>query len=516
MEHPEKKQAKAPRARHFSRRIWALVLALIAAALAVAFVLLLPAIKQRYPIIAGINLKANLPYRSLGAGVAQELDTITVSHSADGEHYTLRYRDGQLTLLGEDEEQIVNESYTAAILEAATEYAVEDTVTEDAAEVSEYLADMGLAPAQITVLVRYTDGQEHTLELGYTVPGTTYHYYRWSGDAGIYMCDIGTYEAFEYTAQMLLPVEQPTLVPALINQVTLRTQQAGEMVFGFAADGTEATLGTLREPYHYPMDAEATQNLLSAIQNFRMGTKIGAVTAENRATYGFDEPALVLDVHQQEGLFSQVDDTGALTTIVTPETTIRLTLGSMDGSYFYYCEYAGVCYRVSSFLVASLVAATPEAYLSRTPADMGDAPIASITVQLGDGALDVRATYTERVLENNQIETDNQGNTIYDISVTANGLPITEDAFTALVNRLAQMTVAGNAENRVAPVDTPRWQLTITTTSGNSRTLAAYPLDAFSDVLMVDGVVVHTMNAEAMQIALAELYMTAKLTTPLA
>lgn len=35
------------------------------------------------------------------------------------------------------------------------------------------------------------------------MPDTTYHYYRWSGDSGVYMCDSGTYEAFEYTAQML-------------------------------------------------------------------------------------------------------------------------------------------------------------------------------------------------------------------------------------------------------------------------------------------------------------------------
>ena len=508
------KRTKPARAGRMSRRAWMLILTLCAAALAVAFVLLLPAIKARFPAKDGLDQKATLNYQSLGTEDSAALERITVTHSADGETYTLLHRDGQLYLDGVGEAQIVNESYTEAILTAATQYAVEDTVTKDASEVQDYLTDMGLAPPQITVQAIYADGTADTLSLGALVPGTTYHYYRWSGDPGVYMCDAGTYEAFEYTALMLLPVEQPILAPALMDRVSMRTQDAGLMDFSFVADGTDSYLGTIREPYHYPMDSQATSSLLTAIQNFRLGTKIGAVTAENRAEYGFDQPSLVLDVHQQEGLFTQVDTEGALQTITSPEQTIRFTLGKMDGEYFYFCEYAGECFRVSSFLVQSLVAATPQQYVSRTPADMGSASIASITAQLGNGALDVRATYTERVLENNQIETDAQGNTVYDVNVTVNGLTITTDSFDALVLRLRQMTVAGTVSSTEVPTGTPRWQMTITTSGGTARTLAAYPLDAFSDVLVVDGVVMHSMNAEALQIALAELYPTAKATTP--
>lgn len=514
MEHPDIKQPKPARKGRVSRRAWLLLLTLCAVVLAVAFVLLLPAIQARFPAMEGLGQKAALHYRSLGTGDTAALESITVTHNADGETYTLRYRDGQLYLDGVGEAQIVNESYTEAILKAATDYAVEDTVTEDVAEVQPYLADMGLAPAQITVQAAYAGGKTETLSLGALVPDTTYHYYRWSGAPGVYMCDAGTYEAFEYTALMLLPVEQPILAPALMDRVSMRTQGAGLIAFSFVADGTDSYLGTMREPYHYPMDSEATKSLLTAIQNFRLGTKIGAVTAENRTQYGFDQPSLVLDVHQQEGLFSQVDETGVLKTVTSPEQTIRFMLGKKDGEYFYFCEYAGECFRVSSFLVQTLVAATPQQYLSRTPADLGSASIASITVQLGNGALDVRATYTERVLANNQIETDSQGNTRYDVNVTVNGTPITTDSFDALVLRLKQMTVAGAVSNRDVPTGTPRWQMTITTTGGTARTLAAYPLDAFSDVLVVDGVAMHAMNAEAIQIALAELYPTAKATTP--
>ena len=47
-----------------------------------------------------------------------------------------------------------------------------------------------------------------------------------------------------------------------------------------------------------------------------------------------------------------------------------------------------------------------------------------------------------------------------------------------------------------------------------TRTLAAYPKDTFSDVLTVDGVAMHYLNAEAIQIALGELYPVAARITP--
>lgn len=514
MEHPEKKGNKLPRERRISRRTRWMILIGGAVAVAAAFVLLLPTIKARFPTQFAESVQADLTFRTLATGDVNVLDSITVTHT-DGEKYTLLYRDQNLYLQGKDgDSDLVNEGYTDEIVQAATDIAVEDTVTENVSEVSGYLKDMGLEPPQITVKVVYANGKEVELQLGAQVPDTTYHYYRWSGDTGVYMCDSGIYEAFEYTAHMLMPVEQPELVPALIDRLTIDTQTGGTMECTFVADGTDAYLGTLKQPYTYPMDSEATTALLNALKNFRLGTKLGPVTADNRAQYGLDTPTSVVDVHQQKGLNSKIDAQGVLQSYQTEEQTIHLKFGAKDGEYFYFCEYSGVCYRVSSFLVTTLINADPEKYLSRAPADMGSANIASLAVQLGNGALDVRATYNEHVQANNQIETDQDGNTVYDVTVTVNGTAISTDAFDSLVSRLKQMTVSGRLSTADPPTGTPRWQMTITTTGGATRTLAAYPMDAFSDVLVVDGVAMHYLNAEAIQIALAELYPAAKLTTP--
>ena len=107
MEHPDIKQPNPARKGRVSRRAWLLLLTLCAVVLAVAFVLLLPAIQARFPAMEGLGQKAALHYRSLGTGDTAALESITVTHNADGETYTLRYRDGQLYLDGVGDDDIV-------------------------------------------------------------------------------------------------------------------------------------------------------------------------------------------------------------------------------------------------------------------------------------------------------------------------------------------------------------------------------------------------------------------------
>ena len=99
-------------------------------------------------------------------------------------------------------------SYThLAMLKAVTQLVMPGVVAEDEAEVAGHLADMGLDTPRATAQVRYQDGTEMTLELGGDVPTTSYSYFRWSGDDGVYMCDSGLTDALLTTATRLLPVE---------------------------------------------------------------------------------------------------------------------------------------------------------------------------------------------------------------------------------------------------------------------------------------------------------------------
>lgn len=476
----------------------------VALALALLLVLLLPHFTTRFP---GRSTHPVAPATSqvLHTGDLDSLTSITVTHR-EGETYTLLYQNECLFLKREGgAPAMIDEAYTDTLLKAATTIAVEDTVTTDLEEVQAHLGDMGLNPAAITVKVRYGDSQEETLHFGHQAPGSTHYYYRWSGADGLYMCDRSLYEAFEYTAAMLLPVDQPLLQKNLIDTISIWPQGQEAIVVSVTPTGGEGVYGMLQSPFAYPLDSTATDSLLTAAASFRLGTKQGPVTAENREDYGFNDPLAIILIHQQEGAYSEVDETGALVTHTLAEQSLSIVLGREEGDFFYTCEYEGECYLVSRFLVAALANASPDSLITRHPADMGSLMVATIQVQYGGTVLDIRQQRTEQVLENNQLATDSQGNTLYDISATCNGEPMEADAFAALVNRLGLMEVSAPVDEGYIPTGAPRWQLTLTTQGGQTRTLAAYALNPLFDALAVDGVVKHTLQAESLDTALADL-----------
>ena len=247
----------------------------------------------------------------------------------------------------------------------------------------------------------------------------------------------GVYETFEYTGDMLLTVTQPSILASLIERISIARGDGEPIVCTFSSDGA-SSVGTLQSPLIYPMDSDAADALLTAAENFRLGTRVKLLTDENRASYGLDTPQAVIKIAQREGLYSSVDAEGVYTSSPLESSALTLTVGDQDGEFFYFCEYEGTCFRVSSFLLSAFLNAEVKNYISLHPADMGDVPMQSVTVQTGEGTLDFYASYTENVLPNNELATDENGNVLYTENVTLNGGAVSADAFEALVARLGR------------------------------------------------------------------------------
>ncbi len=486
------------------RRYLPLLALVLVLALAAAFVWLLPAIKKTFPATSTIAQTYAPTYKTIAELDPETLETVTVTHLGE-DPYTLVNQDGILSLQSEDGSlEPINTTVSDNFIKYATTIYVEDTLAEDAADLADQLSAMGLIPPQITATAVFADGSKVTILLGSTMLDTTYHYYMWSGDNGLYLCNTGVYETFENTADMLRSITQPPIIASLVESVNI--EHAGEtpIVCSLETDEDDAVQGTLQSPYAYPMQAQAAKALLSAVDSFRLGARLRPMTDETRSLYGFDTPEAVVTINQRGGQFSQVSDSGALSYFTLEPSSVTLTLGNADGEFFRYCEYEGNSYRVSAFLVNAFLTADAADYAATNPADLGADTLTGITVQTGDGTLEIRASYVENVLPNNELEYDEYGNIVYTTEVTANGEPVTVEAFEELVARLQQMSVSGTLDSETAPVGTPLWRMALETAQGENRRLAAYPMDAFNDVLAVDGVAVHYISKEALEIALGE------------
>lgn len=496
MQHPPKiKEKKSMPARR-------LVLILTLAALLIAaLVLLMPVL---FPAPSGPKYpepEPELNYETLAVHQPDQLSSISIAHR-DGESYTLRYQNGALFLERDGQLLDINDSLCADLLEAATTIAVENVVAKDGTDVAEHLADMGLEPPRTTVTVRYADGGEQTLHIGDGVPNTTYSYYRWSGDAGVYMCDAGVAEIFAYTANRLLPVTQPSFENSLVDSMTI-TNAAGTLEIALHMDASGTATGRLLSPVSYPIGNDAASALINSLENFRLGTLLGEASAPDDA-YGFDSPLCTVDIHQGEGLFTRINDEGQLVVEEAEPQQLRFVFGRPEGEYFYTCAYEGQAYLVSRFLVEPLIAAAPAGLMTSHPANLGTWP-ARIEVETGSGSFTVEVQQNLRLQENGEPELNEDNEWIYDTTATLNGETMPPEQAESLVSRLAQLSFAGSVPEGWSPEEAaPRWTIRLTAADGTLRTLTAYRLDAFSDAVAVDGVILHYCYVEALETALGE------------
>ena len=487
MQHPPKVDLKK------KHTVWVWVGAVSALAVAVALLVLIPIIQKRYPAENQTISVADQPVRTLELTDASRVESVTVYPQGE-ESYTLLMQDGQLYADTPAGPAQLNQDYATELLKAVTEITVQGVVADDQREVQEHLEEMGLEPPVSRAVVRYADGSEQTIEIGNQVPGTAYSYYRWSGADGVYMCDEGIRDALNRSYKRLLPLTQPEIVGSLLTRLSL-----DEMTICFDADETGQLQGTLTNPYIYPVSASETQNLVTLLENFRLGTQEPKITEQNKEVYGFDDPLCVVEVQTKEGTASSVDEDGQLTMYQVPAQSLRFVIGREEGDYFYTCEYNGGYYLISRFLAEGLVTANPGGLATRNPANLGDAFITGVSIETAGDTLQVQVSRTQRVLPNNEVETDTDGTALYDTTILFNGETASQERLDELLDHLSQLTVNGDAPANWLPTaqEKPRWTIRLQTEGGQQRVIEAYRLDAFTDVLCVDGVSLHTVDDEA-------------------
>ena len=112
----------------------------------------------------------------------------------------------------------------------------------------------------------------------------------------------------------------------------------------------------------------------------------------------------------------------------------------------------------------------------------------------------MQITRSERVLPNNELETDAEGNVLYDTAVALNGSESTQELLDEVVSRLDALTVSADAPADWSPSGSPRWTMILETETGLVRTVEAWKMDLFTDVIAVDGVMLHCVHSEAIDV----------------
>lgn len=399
---------------------------------------------------------------------------------------------GVLTLLGEPSFDAAPR-YAEDILDAASTVICEAALTDDPAVYREHLADFGLDNPRLTARIVYRDGEALSFRVGDAVPDedVSWLYMTVDGDDRLLAIDRGTAELLCVERSQLYPIVQPTLHQARFDRITLTGP--GDAVIGAwelngqIGDADAADRWRLTAPVRYPADAQALSALRANLANLRLGAYVGPATPENLTAYGFDAPRLTVVIHQAAGAIGTTGADGAYTQTDWPEDTFTLIVGGAKNQDVDYVRWGDGLYITSHYALAVFMNLDYASTLSRylIPTALGN--LASLTVETPEGTDVYAITRTERVAENNELVTDENGDVVYDVALTRNGKPADYDAFAATYAQLLTATVSGTLPDGWSTDATPHTVFTFLDVSGETRVLALTDFDALHDAVLLDG-----------------------------
>lgn len=419
---------------------------------------------------------------------SSEVVSVTIRRG-ESAPWTLLQKEGVLSLQGEADFPLSLEA-ASALLNAARILPCEAVLTDDPAEYADHLADFGLDAPRYEAIINYSDGV--TVHLSVGNPGTenkSWYYMTVEGDDRLFTFSRGMVEALFVSRDSLRELVSPTIHKARIDRMTLSGPDGviEWSLSGDIADSDAADKWNITAPFVYPADANAMAALLANISNLRLGAYVGPATAENCRLYGFDEPRLTIDIHMAAGTLGVTNPDGALETVDWPESTVTFIIGGAQSDMVDYVRYGDSIYMSSHFTMGMFIGYDVKATMSRYPVLTALGNLASLSIVQDGNKTEYLLTRREQVAENNALVTDEDGNVLYDVSVTRNGQALDYNAFAAAYSRLCLVTVSGTLPEGEESTAEPHTVLTFADVDGTVHTVALATFDVLHDAVIVDG-----------------------------
>ncbi len=492
MEKPLKRKRKAAR----PRRVLFLVLLAIAMAAGAVFFYMASVSPGKVPLVQSASTRRTLVTRK-----AEEVARIAVTRKS-GEGYVLIGENGRLSVQGRPD-FVMDEDKQKSLLDDCAILDAEDTVSESREEWEPHKADFGLDSPSVTVEVTYTDGKTAVFSLGAKSPVNNWNYFALENDPGLYLASADLIELFDQDVAVFHHVDQPVIHHQRIDSITIQNGLGNtEAAWKLETDITDPnalSAWRMMAPYSYPCDADAMETLVSAMEKLYLGRFVSKATEEAKVQYGFKQPKRIITLHQAAGEIAAVGESGAYEITPYPESTLTLTVGTAGDDYVDYVEVGGSIYLVSTISQPLLSNLVPENTLLRQPAAISMDTIQSLTVESSGEIRTYTLRRVERVLPNNELATDENGNVLMDTFVDLNGQESSFPDFEAAITALQSVTVSGRLPEGFVPEGSKSIKLIFTLLDGRTRTLETATFDALHDALSVDGTYLYYLPKGAME-----------------
>lgn len=440
---------------------------------------------------------------TLAAYEAAQVTRLAVSLRNGDSWSAVQNAEGSLTL-EDDSDYEVSATTAAMLLESASTIGYQAVLAEDAAAYADRLADFGLETPRLVLDITYADGARWVVRIGdaLSLDENNAYYMTVDGDARLFALDKGSAEAMMVERALLHPVTQPTLHKSRFDRITL-ADGTGNVLARWALQGdiggNAQDRWMLTAPVQYPADGEAISNLQTNLENLRLGAYVGKATPENLAAYGFDAPRLVLEVHMAAGSIGTTGSDGVYAVTDWPEESFVLTVGGAKNDNVDYVRVGEHIYISSHYSLEVFMGMEPLTTLSRYTVPVALGNLRQLSVRQGEVERVFTVERTEQVAENNELVTDSEGNVLYDVGCTLNGVEVAYPAFESAYNELLKVTVSGMLPEGWVAEEAPHTAFVFEAVSGERYTLELVKFDALHDAVLLDGHAVFYLIKDGMR-----------------
>lgn len=358
---------------------------------------------------------------------AEDIVTLTVQNS-EGE-YTITQENGVCTMLGR-EDFVFSENMLSYTLDNAA-YIYADAVLLDTADSPYTFADFGLEDHCIRVQVKYRDGAEIALRIGNLIPQETPQYYlRAEGDSRVFSVSLDMQETFMLSGDSLHAVADPALNGDLIDKITF----TGDNPFTIERAGSA---WYLTQPFRYPLSTAKVNTLLGKLEEIRFAQYVAPLEKADLAALGLSPARRTMSLLIAPSILTGYDENGqVIAQKQLDEYELTFTCGSDIGDILFYCLYRGDVVKATRFSASVLLTQNYDTLLETAPFFVAISEITRFEWEEKGHTRAWDITLHERLLPNNEFETDESGNILYDMRFTRDGAEADGDSFLTAFSRL--------------------------------------------------------------------------------
>ena len=400
--------------------------------------------------------------------------------NGQGETYEITQQDGQAAMDG-DAAFDFSASMLADTLDCAAQVYAQRVILDLSQSEGLTAADFGITQDGIAVTAAYSDGAQLTFYVGDLLPEETPAYYMMAaGDTRVFAVDQQTHDVFSRSRMALHAVPDPALKGELIDAITF----AGENPFRMERRTGDEWY--LTAPFEYPLSSTAVDTLLEKLENLRF-SQYTAPESAGLAAYGLDAPRRTVTLDIAASILTGYDENGqAYAQKQLDAYQLTLSCGADTSEVIFYCLYRGNVLKASYFTAGFLLSQGYDGLLLGAPINVPTNCLTSLNISRAGETHEYALSLHERVLANNQFETDENGNILYDVQVTRDGAACDSTQFLYAYGQMTALTAVSPLSAGYAPQGEPELVLTLRWEDG-ARELAFYPYDALHWAVAVNG-----------------------------